>query len=96
MSSKYDKEVSTIATKKYKDLTPAQKAKRLAYAKAYRQKIHAAARQAGVIGAPRPKLSEAERKGKRKVYAKAYRQKIAAQAAAYRRLQEGGTTGRKK
>lgn len=68
----------------------------MAYAKAYRQKIAAAAREAGVIGAPRPKLSDAEKKAKRKVYAKAYRQRIVAQAAAYRKLQGEGKTGRGK
>ncbi len=85
--SKYCREVKEIATKSYKDLTPQQKAKRLAYAKAYRKKIAAAARAAGVIGAPRPKMSDAERKTKRKAYAKAYRQRIVAEAKAYRRLQ---------
>lgn len=86
---KYYKEVREIATKRYKDLTPAQKAKRLAYAKTRRLKIEAAARAAGVIGAARPKMSPVEAKAKRKVYAKAYRQRIQAEAAAYRRMTEG-------
>jgi hypothetical protein len=68
-------------------LTDAEKAKRLAYAKKYRQKVFAAARSAGVVGAPRPKMSEAERKAKRKTYSKKYRQTIQAQARAYRELQ---------
>ncbi len=77
-------EVSSIVA--YKDLTPAQKATRKAYAKTRRDKINAAARQAGVIGAPRPKMSEAEAKAKRKAYSKDYRKKIVAQARAYRQM----------
>ena len=80
------KEVSTIAQKKYRDLTAAEKAKRKVYAKSRRDKINAAARSAGVIGAPRTKMSAAEAKAKRKVYAKDYRKRITAQAKAYRQM----------
>lgn len=71
----------------YKDLTPEQKAKRKAYSKARRQRIEAAARTAGVIGAPRPKMSEAERKMKRKAYRKMYQSKI---KAGYRAAKAAG------
>ena len=80
------KEVKAIPQKKYRDLTTAEKAKRLAYAKARRKKIEAAAREAGVIGAPRPKMSPEVAKAKRKTYAKAYRKRITAQAKAYREM----------
>ena len=80
------KEVKAIPQKKYRDLTAAEKAKRLAYAKARRKKIEAAARAAGVIGAPRPKMSPEVAKAKRKTYAKAYRTRITAQAKAYREM----------
>jgi len=80
-------EVSAIAQKKYRDLTAAEKATRKAYAKTRRDRINAAARAAGVIGAPRPKMSAAEAKSKRKEYAKKYRKLIVAQARAYRAMQ---------
>lgn len=80
------KEVCNIAQKKYADLTAEQKAKRKAYSKARQARINAAAREAGVIGAPRPKMSDAERKAKRKIYSKAYRKTVQAQARAYRDL----------
>jgi len=67
-------------------LTADEKAKRLAYAKARRKKIEAAARAAGVIGAPRPKMSPAESKARRYAYAKEYRKRITAQARAYRQM----------
>ena len=70
-------------------MTAAEKAKRKAYAKLRRGRINAAARQAGVIGAPRPKMSEAERKAKRKIYSQDYRKRITAQAKAYREMTEG-------
>ena len=88
------KEVSAIAQKKYHDLTAAEKAKRKAYGKARQAKILAAARQAGVIGAPRPKMSVAEAKAKRKAYSKDYRKRITAQAKAYREMTEGKKKGR--
>jgi len=71
-------------------MTDAEKAKRQAYSKARTKRIMAAAREAGIIGAPRPKMSESERKAKRKVYGKAYRKKIQAEARAYRELMKKG------
>jgi hypothetical protein len=71
-------------------LTAEEKAKRQAYSRARMKKIMQAARQAGIIGAPRPKMSEAERKAKRYAYAKAYRKKIQAEARAYREMMAGG------
>ena len=56
--------------------------------------MNAAMRSAGIIGAPRPKMSDAERKAKRKTYSKQYRQKIYAEAKAYRELQGEKTTRR--
>ena len=70
-------------------MTVAEKAKRKAYAKERQAKILRAARAAGVIGAPRPKMSEAERTAKRKVYSRNYRKRITAQAKAYREMTEG-------
>lgn len=70
-------------------MTPEQKAKRKAYGKIRRDRINAAARAAGVIGAPRAKMDPAERKAKRKEYNKAYRKRIVAQARAYRQMQKG-------
>ena len=67
-------------------MTAAEKRKRLDYAKARRKKIEAAARAAGVIGAPRPKMSAAEAKAKRKAYSQEYRKRITAQAKAYREM----------
>lgn len=86
LQSEFKKEVSCIVA--YKDLTAAQKATRKAYAKTRRDKINAAARAAGVIGAPRPKMSAAEAKAKRKAYSKDYRKRIVAQARAYRAMME--------
>jgi len=54
-----------------------------------RKKIEAAARAAGVIGAPRPKMSPAEAKARRKTYGEAYRKRITAQAKAYREMMGG-------
>ena len=88
------KEVSAISPKKYRDMTAVEKAKRKAYAKARQAKILDAARQAGVIGAPRPKMSVAEAKAKRKAYSKEYRKRITAQARAYREMTEGKKKGR--
>ena len=59
-------------------MTLAEKAKRKAYSKERQAKIMRAAREAGVVGQPRPKMSAAEAKAKRKVYAKAYRKTIQA------------------
>lgn len=67
-------------------MTAEEKAKRRAYAKARTKRIMAAAREAGIIGAPRPKMSEADRKAKRKAYNKQYRKKIQAEARAYREM----------
>lgn len=89
-AAKYLEEVSAIANKKYSELTPADKAKRREYAKDRRHRINDAARKAGVIGAPRPKMSDTERKAKRKTYQKAYRKTVVAQARAYRQLQAEG------
>ena len=75
-------------------MTAVEKAKRKAYATTRREKINAAARAAGVIGAPRPKMSDADRKAKRKTYGKAYRKRITAQAKAYREMTEGKKKGR--
>lgn len=49
-------------------------------------KISAACREAGIIGAPRPKMSESERKDNRKAYSKEYRKRINAEAKAYREM----------
>ena len=77
-------------------MTAAEKAKRKVYAKSRRDKINAAARQAGVIGAPRAKMSESERKAKRKTYSKDYRKRITAQAKAYREMSgEGKSRGKR-
>ena len=67
-------------------MTPAQKAARKAYSKARQKRIMDAARKAGIIGAPRPKMDPATAKAKRKAYSKDYRKKIQAQARAYRAL----------
>lgn len=79
-------EVSSIAAKKYSEMTAEEKYKRREYAKARRKRIMQAAREAGIIGAPRPKMSDAERKAKRKGYNKDYRKRITAQAKAYRAM----------
>jgi len=71
-------------------MTAAEKAKRREYSKARTKRIMAAAREAGIIGAPRPKMSEAESKAKRKVYSKDYRKRIQAEAKAYRDLMKKG------
>jgi len=72
-------------------MTPAEKAKRKAYSKARQKRINDAAREAGIIGQPRPKMSVAEAKANRKAYSKEYRKRINAQARAYRALmKEGG------
>lgn len=68
----------TKVKKSYRDLTPEQKAKRKLYQKSRQQKILQAARAAGVVGAPRPKLSEAERRAHRKTYRKNYQAKMKA------------------
>lgn len=74
-------------------MTPAEKQKRYDYAKQRRQKLNAAMREAGIIGAPRPVMSEAEKKAKRKAYSKEYRKKIQAEARAYREMmKDSGTT----
>ena len=49
-------------------------------------------REAGIIGAPRPKMSEEEKQAKRKEYSKNYRSRIFAEAKAYEELQKQGTT----
>ena len=69
-------------------MTPQQKQKRYAYAKNRRQRLNAEMRKAGIIGAPRPKMSEEERKGKRKTYSHDYNTRIRAEAKAFRELQE--------
>lgn len=71
-------------------MTAEEKAKRRAYSKARTKRIMVAAREAGIIGAPRPKMSDAERKAKRKAYNKVYRKNIQAQARAYRELMKKG------
>lgn len=70
-------------------MTAEEKAKRRVYSKARTKRIMVAAREAGIIGAPRPKMSEAEAKAKRKAYSKAYRKTIQAQARAYREMMKG-------
>jgi hypothetical protein len=52
-------------------------------------------RKAGIIGAPREKMSAEEKKSKRKAYSKAYRAKIQSEARAYREMQ-GGTTSKRR
>lgn len=88
----------TIAKKKFRDLTPAEKAKRYAYSKARRQRLNTAMREAGIIGAPRVKLDPETRKANRRAYNKNYRKTIQAQAKAYREMMkgEGKTTSRRK
>jgi hypothetical protein len=54
-----------------------------------------AAREAGIIGAPRAKMDPSERKAKRKVYSKMYRKKIQAEARAYREMMKEGGERRK-
>jgi len=71
-------------------MTAAEQAKRRDYSKARTKRIMAAAREAGIIGAPRPKMSEAESKAKRKAYNKVYRKKIQSEARAYRELMKKG------
>jgi len=83
-------EVRDIATKKFRDLTAAEKAARYAYAKQRRHRLNAAMREAGIIGAPRSKMSESEKKSNRKTYAKTYRKKITAEARAYREMMKRG------
>lgn len=70
-------------------MTQAEKDKRYAYAKTRRHKLNAAMREAGIIGAPRPKMSEPEKKTKRKAYSKDYRARINAEAKAYREMMSG-------
>ncbi len=82
------KEVIDITQKKYRDLTPEEKGKRKAYSKARTKRIMAAAREAGIIGAPRPKQDPATAKARRKAYNTAYRKRIQAEARAYRELME--------
>ena len=80
--------MSEIAQKKFRDLTPAEKQKRYDYQKKRRQKLSAEMRKAGIIGQPRPKMTEEERKSKRKGYSKNYRHKTSAEAKAWRELQK--------
>ena len=80
----------TIGAKKFRDLTPTEKAARYAYAKARRQRLNAAMRSAGIIGTARPKMSETEKKANRKTYSKQYRKKITAEARAYREMIKRG------
>jgi len=80
---------SDIATKKFRDLTAAEKATRYAYAKERRQKLAHAMRAAGIIGNARPKMDPAEKKAHRKAYSKQYRKKITAEAKAYREMMKG-------
>lgn len=80
-------------------MTPAEKQKRYAYAKARRQRLNEEMRRAGIIGQPRMKMTAEEKKAKRKAYSKAYRAKIQAEARAYREMQAGGAAlkrGRRK
>lgn len=84
------KEVWSIATKKFRDLTAAEKAARYAYAKTRRHRLNAAMREAGIIGVARSKMSESERKANRKAYSKTYRKKITAEARAYREMMKRG------
>ena len=58
--------------------------------------MNSAMREAGIIGAPRPKMSEAEKKANRKAYAKDYRKKIQAEARAYREMMSEGGTSKKR
>ncbi len=70
-------------------MTPAEKQKRYAYAKDRRHRLNTAMREAGIIGAPRPKMSAEEKKAKRKSYSKTYRARITSDAKAYRELMKG-------
>lgn len=78
-------------------MTESEKAKRYAYTKARRQRLSQEMRAAGIIGAPREKMSDSERKAKRLVYNKDYRKRVFAEAKAYRELmKEGGGAPRRK
>jgi hypothetical protein len=81
-----DKEVNTTAKKSFKDLTSEEKQARYDYAKDRRKRLATAMRSAGIIGVPKPKMSEEERKGKRKEYSRNYHEKIKAESDAYREL----------
>ena len=81
---------SDIATKKFRDLTASEKEARYAYAKARRQKLAHAMREAGIIGQARSKMDPAEKKAHRKAYSKQYRKKITAEAKAYREMMKRG------
>ena len=71
-------------------MTHAEKQARYAYAKTRREKLSKAMREAGIIGAPRSKMSESEKKAHRKAYSKDYRKKITAEARAYREMMKRG------
>ncbi len=62
--------------KRYADLTPEEKKKRLDYQRGRRKRINDAARAAGVIGAPREKLPKEESDRRRKASNKLYRQRL--------------------
>ena len=71
-------------------MTRAEKDARYAYAKNRRQRLNREMRAAGIIGAARPQMSEAEKKAHRKVYSTAYRKKVFAEAKAYRQMMKSG------
>jgi len=77
-------------------LTPEEKQKRYAYQAKRRRKLSDQMREAGIIGAPRAKMSEEERKDKRKEYSKNYRQRILAEAKAYEELLASGQLPKRK
>jgi len=79
-----------MAPKKWAELTPEEKRKRLDYARRRRQLLTAKLRELGIVGAPRTKMSEEERKQKRYEYAKSYNKRIREQAKLYRQLMEKG------
>ena len=67
-------------------MAPEEKRARYDYAKDRRKRLAVAMRSAGIIGIPKPKMSEGERKTKRKEYSQNYHERIKAESDAYREL----------
>lgn len=75
-----------MVKRSFKDLTPLEKQARYDYAKERRHNLSEQMRKAGIIGQPRPKLTEEERMVHRREYNKNYRQRIKAESDAYREI----------
>jgi hypothetical protein len=69
-------------------LTDEEKQKRYDYNKKRNKKLREEMRKAGIIGKPRPKMSEDERKKARAEYSKNYNKRVHAEAAAWREMQQ--------